>query len=260
MIKNLTFLFLISLALGCSSDDSNVDSPENNETELVLVKKITETVYYDNQEEVLASNFTYENNKLVKIDNGSDYDLRITYDGNKVLFSKGYVNNQLNSTSSYIYEGDNLVKIQMESSEKAELTYVNGNLASISYYSGYNDSWSLLGKETYTFNNGNISQVIDQNSNGGMNSTSKSTYVYGSGKNPFKDLNFYLRLTLEFEGIHPLNTNIATSSNYFNNLEATTPSSQFTFQTIYNSENFPTEIKRYDNSNNLLTKTAIEYY
>jgi uncharacterized protein YcfL len=256
-MKKLTFLFLIAFAVGCSSDDSTTEDTTN--PQLVLIKKITETVYYSDQENVLVSNFTYEDNKLVKIDNGSDYYLKITYNGDKVTFSKAYLNNELHSTSAYTYEGNNLVKIQMENSEKAVYTYTNGNLGTISYFTSSNNDWWLLGKETYTFANGNIAQVIDNNTNGGMTFNSKTTYAYGNGKNPFQDLNLYLRLSLEFEGATPINTNIATSSNYYNTLEATTPSHQFTYQTTYNAANFPTEIRKYDSANDLITKTTFEY-
>lgn len=254
MIKKLAFLSLILFAFGCSSDDSDTTN-----SDVVLVKKITETIYHSGNEEVRVSNFTYQNNKLVSINNGNVHNLKITYDGDKVTRSEAYENNELLSTSNFTYEGNNLLKIQRTiSREKAEYTYADGNLRTISYYAGTNDEERLRGVETYTFTNGNISQVINNNYEWDP-STSKATYTYNTGNNPLRDISVYLRLSLVFEGINPINSNITSSSSYYSNLNDALPYAVYRYETTYNATNFPVEIKKYGDSNNLITKTVFEY-
>lgn len=254
MIKKLTFLFLILAVIGCSSDDS-----ETSNTNLVLVKKITETIYYSGDEQTRISNFTYQNNKLIGIDNGNGHHLQITYDGDKVVRSESYDADGPLSASDFTYNGSNLIKIQrVNNQEKVEYTYADGNVRSISYYGRANNEYQLLGIETFTFSNGNISQVINNNYQWDT-STSKTTYTYATGNNPFQDISIYLRLSLIFEGINPINSNIALSSNYYSNLNDALPSSVFRYETTYNTANFPIEIKKYGETNNLITKTVFEY-
>lgn len=254
MVKKLTSLFLILLAIGCSSDDS-----ETNNSNLVLVKKITETIYHNDDQQIRVSNFTYQNNKLIGIDNGNGHNLKIIYEGDKVIRSEAYDADGLQNTSDFTYDGTNLIKIQLATNqEKATYTYADGNVRTISYYRRGNNEDRLLGIETYSFSNGNISQVINNNYQWEP-STSKSTYTYDTGNNPFRDISIYLRLSLVFEGINLINSNIATSSSYYSNLNNTLPSEVYRYETTYNASNFPVEIRKYSDENYLITKTEFEY-
>ena len=254
MIKKLAFLSLILFAFGCNSDDS-----ETTNSDLVLVKKITETIYHSGNEEVRISNFTYQNNKLVSINNGNGHDLKIIYDGDKVIRTEAHDAEGPLRGSNFTYDGNNMIKIQTTDNQgKAEYTYTNGNVSTISYYGRTNNEFALLGIQSLTCSNGNISQVIIDDYQWDP-STSKTTFTYDTGNNPLRDISVYLRLSLVFEGINPINSNTTSSSSYYTNLNNALPSAVYRYETTYNASNFPIEIKKYDDSNNLITKTVFEY-
>lgn len=103
--------------------------------------------------------------------------------------------------ANFTYDGTNLIKIQSTDNRgKTEFTYSNGNVSTISYYGRSNNELELLGIQTLTFSNGNISQAITNDYQWDP-STTKTTFTYDTGNNPLRDISIYLRLSLVFEGL-----------------------------------------------------------
>ena len=72
-------------------------------------------------------------------------------------------------------------------------------------------------------------------------------------------MNKYLRLVLDFEGFDGKSANNLISTESFSPITSTVPN-YYNYEIVYNSDNFPTEIKKFAKSNNfLMSITIIEY-
>lgn len=259
MYKKFILLFSASLIFACSSDDSTINS-ETDET--VLVSKITQSVYYSNSENTSVTNFNYASEKLVSISSDNmNNRLEFVYEGDKIVKANQINNNTIVGFNTLSYEGNNLKSIlQSNNSNKTEYTYSNNILNSEIYSSFYDGVWTQMDKKTYTFVNGNTTQIIHHMTNTGINLISKSTYTFDSKNNPMRDMDPVIKLLLSFEGFSPLNSNNEISQKSFNNLQATTPSEEYSYDIIYNSDNFPIQIiRKVAGSTNPISKTVIEY-
>lgn len=245
--KQMTIVCLV-LLVSCSSD-SDSSNP------LVLVKRIN-TV--GNESENIE--FVYQNNKLIKGISGNNY-IEFAYDGNKVITAKNYANNILTRTNTFAYSGELLTSITSDGSDaqRTIYTYINNKLSLIDreYLSG--TEWIFREKEEILFDtNSNISQLETIFNAGNQVFTTKKENSFDNKNNPLRDVNPYIRLFIDFINIDELSKNNVVSYDYFSPSNSTT-SVNYTYEIIYNENEFPTEMKRFSPDGSLLSTTTIEY-
>jgi len=256
MLKKFTALFSFALLFACSSDDNSNVANSNPST----IKKITETLYEDGPEPYTYSfDFNYENGVLKNIQRENTI-LEFIYEGDKIVKSNQYSGATLLESYTISYEGNNIrTFLQDDNNEKTEYVFQNDVLKSKTYYfSNDGIDWNPYEVDNYVFTNGNMMEHRNLLSGSGTN-TSKTTYAYDQKNNPMRNMNKHLRHLLPFYGFSLLNANNAMTENFYNTLESTTPSQESRYEIVYNSDNFPIEIKRIMGTDNLRSKTVIEY-
>lgn len=254
---NLLFIICVGF-VSCSKDDeSNGDSAEKQ----ILIKNVSEEIYYNGQVEKSSVDFIYENNILKNIKEGV-HTSELIYDGEKIVKINNYVNNDLSGFLSLKYDGDLLRSTLAggKQDEKTMYSYINNVLTS--QQNGYLNGAEFVVLETknYSFNtNMNVAETLDSFNNGGIVYDSKKMSIYDTKNNPMKFMNKYFKIIYEFEGFDGLSKNNEISFDSFSPISSTTPS-KTRFEIIYNADNFPTEIKKYSVLNSvLISKTNIEY-
>lgn len=256
MLKKFTSLLFILTLFACSSDDNSNSSNSNSLT----IKKITETLYEDGPEPYTYSfDFNYENGVLKNIQR-ENVKLEFIYEGDNIVKSNQYDGTTILESYTIIYEGNNIkALLQDDNNEKSEYVFQNDVLKSKTYYfSNDGIDWDPNEITNYVFTNGNVTEQRYSLLSGGVN-TSKTTYTYDEKNNPMRNMNKHLRYLLPLYGFSLLNANNAMTQNFYNTLESTTPSQESRYEIVYNSDNFPIEIKRIMGTNNLRSKTVIEY-
>lgn len=252
-------IFILSLLfISCSNDDEDTN---NSETPL-YIKSITEEIYYSStSSSINITNFIYENNKLIKSINQQDGSYaNIYYDGEKVTkIDNLSADNILNDSSTFFYEGDFLSKVEFDSgSENYRLYYQNGKLIKSEYGAINNSVYQIGLSREYTYENSNITQVINNEVNNGTIYTSKNIFTYDNKNNPIKYMNKYLKLNYSNEVLNGLSENNKLTQDSYYPITNTIPS-KFIYQYVYNSDNYPTNIKRLTHSGTLISNTTIEY-
>lgn len=257
-IEIFVLAVIISLFSSCSNDDTNTEQVASlNRT----IKKYSEKVYYNGQIDYqFSSTFNYENGKLISISD-SQNKLEFSYNSGKITEVKKYVNNQLITTNFLSYNGNLLSSIvNGDNDERTLFSYNSGLLATIQtqYFDGGN--WFTSVSKNYTLQATNIKELITENFS--FSYSSKSTFEYDSKNNPMKHMNPIVRLILQYETCDFIsNNNVLERYSYpdVNSINGTL-SSQYTI--TYDSDNYPTLIKKYGVSNNqqeLISEAIIEY-
>ena len=226
MKKIILFVSAFTLLLtACSSDDSE---PEPTIPTGALLTKTIET-YEDGS--TFTTNYTYEGNKLIKVDDSDGESETFVYDANGKLISgvEKYYNGSILITGNvdYIYDSQNkLISIVTDDGLNTDYTYnSNGTITELSY-SSIGDFDTLI----YTFSNNNIT-LVNQTIG---NQTSVVNYQFDSFNGPFK--NVYAPYDL-FRNYFEFDFNNETNAVYDND------SSSFLSSTstyVYNSDNYPT--------------------
>lgn len=247
-------LITISMSISCSSDDSGNENIED----IVLIKKVTEILIADEIETV--SEFSYQNNQLKNITFG-DRRTEFTYNGDKVTVVKDFNNNVLVRQATVAYNGNSLdyTLTGENSDEKTQYYYSNGNLSKVeSGYIGNNDEFVVLQTEQISFNGSNISESYFTGNFGGTPFSYKHKFTYDTKNAPSKFMNKYLRLLLNTSGFRGINENNNLSKQFLSPTDNSVLSTN-TFEIIYNENDYPTEIKQFNDENVLRTITKIEY-
>lgn len=252
-------ILLIYVATGCSSDDSipQVILPVTGS-----VKKITETIYYGLTSETYEIDFNYENGALKSISSGNLYKSEFFMDGNKVIQTKSYSNNILTATNNLSYDGINLKSIiQTDNSEKTDFTYANGLLSSSkSYYSDNVNGWIPIKSENYFFNSSSNNNKRITTNYQFSNVPEKTTYEFDSKNSVFKNMNIYLSKILLFESFSSISTNNIIKQFSYPDVDSNVATQNVYYTIVYNSTNFPINIKKYSfQFNELLSECTIVY-
>jgi uncharacterized protein YkuJ len=264
MRKNLSIksvcAFCILLLASCSNDNESKDTIPDQKS--ILIKKITETVYYSTESETSTSEFVYEKNILKSVTSGTGNKSEFEYSGDKITKINYFKNGIASGFMTFNYTGDLLSSTLSgaDQDEKTEYFYSNGNL--VSEISGYfdNDTYIVQNETSYTFDQAkNITEEIKTSSLFGSPTTSKNKYFYDTKHHPMKFMNKYYRLVFELEGFDGKSANNVISRENYYPVTAETPT-YFTYEILYNDDNFPIEIKKIAKQNNsLISKTVIEY-
>jgi hypothetical protein len=256
-LLNLLFIICIGF-ISCSKEDEPTTSPVEKQ---VLIKKVTEEIYYNGQVDKSSTDFNYDNTILKSTSHG-EYKSEFVYDGEKIVKINNYKSDVLSGFLSFTYDGD-LLKYTLsgeKQDEKTVYSYINSILTS--QKSGYLNGaeFVVLGTKNYSFNKDmNVAETLKSSNNGGTVYDSKRNSFYDTKNNPMKFMNKYFKIIYECEGFDGLSKNNETSFDSFYPISSTTPS-KIRFEIVYNTDNFPTEIKKLSVSNNsLISKTNIEY-
>ena len=259
-MKNVILsLFVVFLFSACSnnSDDTPIAPPQNS------IKKFTEKSYYNgtvNSDRVYLHN--YENSVLKYITDGNNK-VEIVYEGAKVSKIMYYTNDVLTHENFFLYEG-NLLKtvISDDNEDKTEYTYSNGKLSETASYTNNGTSWFPIVAKTFAYDTtNNIVTVITTNSYNGTTNSSKNTYLFDTKNNPFKSMNPYLRQFVGSAGLDVVSINNRLTSSRYSSLSSTTPIPNSNYQVIYNSNDYPLDIKQYSGTATtvLMTENTFEY-
>lgn len=260
MFKKILFLLILPFLNGCSSDGSNEDS--NSDVQLQNVPlKITETIYFGSSSDVTTTKFNYAGGKLISLEKLNEpRKTLITYNGDKPVKFSIYNNGVLVKEQNINYQGDKLLSvIDSQNLEKTEFYYTNEVLDLITHSQSSGGSWITNSTDKYFFSNSNLIKKYHTTYYPSA-SAIKIEYDFDTKNNPFKNLNKYLKLLLEYETIEVGNLNNSTSARYYATVSSTTPESNRNFVNTYNSNNYPTEVIKYlTESNAQLSKIEILY-
>lgn len=261
-MKNTILSVLLALVVLSSCSKSSGDetqpvilnAPENS------IKKITETVYYTPSGTTYSVNFEYELGVLKRYF-GANTKTEFEYLGNKIISAKSYNNNILQRSNTLSYLGDNLISVLADNGEKTEFTYSGNTLSSMANGSVSGAIFVANESQIYSFNSSNnLIQLIKNNSFGGSQNSYKSAFTFDTANNPFKMMNPYLRLVLSYESIDILSKNNKTQTFAFTSPTGTTSTQTEYYNIIYNSQNYPTSIKKKRfTTNELVSEMTIEY-
>jgi len=260
-IKILLIAFVFANA-GCSGDDNNIVS-EFTETP-VLIKKITEVVY-SNGSSTSTIDFSYENGKLASStttysDQATIYRTDFVYNGDKIDYLLSYGDNVERGRNTYVYDGDTLIKIISDRADQSQTkySYANGTLSSSE--SGYvvNGTFTVSRTTNFTFASGNLIEEQRYSTDFGTPVTSKTTSTFDGKNNPTKYMNKYLRYVFGTEGFSGMDKNNKLTRLSYYPSTTSTPS-LFTYQMVYDANDFPTEIKQFSPEGTIITLTKIEY-
>lgn len=246
--------------MSCSNDDGGKDTTSNEKS--VLIKKITETVYYSDESDTNIFDFVYEKDALKSIITNTRYRSDFEYNGDKINKVNYFEDNVASGFTTFYYNGDFLsYTLSGENQdEKTEYFYVNGVLAT--ERSGYFDEgkYIIQNESSFTFDvSKNITDIKNKSSLFGSETISKSKYFYDNKNNPMKFMNKYYRLVFDLEGFDGRTVNNVTSREYYYPVTNEVPGYS-NFEIVYNNDNFPIEIKKISKeSNNVISKTVIEY-
>ncbi|MCP2028185.1 hypothetical protein L1276_003353 [Flavobacterium sp. HSC-32F16] len=257
--KLLIKILAVVLFTSCSNDNGDKDNTVDPKS--ILIKKITETIYFSNDSETRILNFSYENNVLKSVTSDKNRS-EFLYNGDKISKVDYFKNEIANGSTTFNYDGD-LLKYTLSGAnqdERTEYAYTNGILAS--QKSGYlTDGNFIVQKQSiYSFDqNKNATEITDKSSLFGPETISKSKYFYENKNNPMKFMNKYFRLVFETEGFDGISNNNVTSREYYYPVTTETPV-YYNFEITYNADDFPIEIKKIAKENNfVISKTVIEY-
>ncbi|MFW0736552.1 hypothetical protein [Flavobacterium sp. T12S277] len=259
LIKSLCILCVI-LFVSCSNEDGGKDTIPVEKS--VLIKKLTETIYYSGQSDVNVLDFAYEKNVLKTVTSNNKNKSEFEYNGDKISKVNYFRDNVATDFTTFYYNGDLLsYTLSGENQdEKTEYFYTGGILASqkSGYFKG--GKYIVFSEVSYTFNQAkNVSQEKSKESMFGSETNSKSNYFYDDKNHPMKFMNKYYRLAFVLEGFNGKSVNNLVSSEYFYPVTSETPG-YTNYEIVYNNDNFPIEIKKVSKSSNkVISKTVIEY-
>ena len=260
MKNNFKFtIFVLSILVfaSCSNDSNQSSAPLNSIAN--TIKKITETTYSTTPSSY-SIEFEYQNGNLKRIFSGTN-SAEYQYNGNKITSVDYYQNSVLNNSQAITYSGDFLTMIQINPNERIRLDYSGNNLYTSTYESLINNSWGTANIESFTFDNsGNQTERFFSYTYQGSVQSFKSSYVYDNKNNPFKMMNPYLKYLLEPNSFINKSQNNVTQSYSYPDVSSTTATLSENYEIVYNSNNYPTNIKcRRAVNNELKSEITIEY-
>ncbi len=257
MKKILLAALFVSFA-SCSSDSDSSTSSEVTPSGL-KIKSITEVTYNGGTLDLTRTgNFVYVGDKLKSIDIITDnLKMDFLYTGDKISQVNSYFDNDPVVATMLTYDGTKLIRTANQE-EKAEYTYVNGVLKSVTESTYTNNQWEFYEKKEYAFDQNNVTEI--RASSKYATTVSKSKYIHDDKKNPFSGMNPYLGYLIHFESLHPLDQNNRLIQQRYASAASNDIVGTASYQIQYNSEGYPTEIRKVNDANMaLLSKTVITY-
>ena len=116
-----------------------------------------------------------------------------------------------------------------------------------------------VSSETFGYDTNNNIVTIFKTTTYGSTNTSKYTYTFDTKNSPFKNMNPYLKIFVGSAGLDVKSINNRLNSFKYDTVSSNTPIPNSSFQIIYNSNDYPVDIKQYSTTNLLLTENTFEY-
>jgi hypothetical protein len=260
MFKKIALLATSVFFFGCNTDSVDVSEIESG----IVPKKIKETIYYDSTmpPDISEVIFNYENGVLLSVKRTDDtYETKYTYNGDKLIKVSNYKDSKLRYEDIISYEGDLITGVYNTNDDwKSEFVYEKGALKRFVYYSRDSQSptWEVYQTKDIFFHNSNLIKEVENNINKYSPSSYRNEYQYDTKKNPFKNLNPYLKFFFDFETIDVLSINNMLSITSFEDAASTTVSAKKTLEYSYNSKGYPISVKK-KNGSKLISQLEIEY-
>ncbi len=245
----LAVISTISLS-GCSSDENGSTAPADG----TLIKTITYTTYGINPG-TTSGEFHYSGNTIESL-TAETTRIEMVYSGNKVTETNHYTNDVLSRTNTYTYDGNNLAYVTSDDGERIHYLYNGNTLSQAKYQTFDEDVWTDYQMDTFVFTQDNL---VEKTRTDYMPSyETRTAYTFDDKKNPTLNMNPYLRLTLNVPTIHLLSNNNPMAAQIFAPATATVPSAVYTYEYVYNTDNYPTEIT-VKSAGQTMSETTIEY-
>ena len=262
--NNLLFVSVLVILIfsmtSCSKNSTNENSTTPTTGIANTVKKITENTYSTSGNSIYTLNFEYVGSVL-KSYTSNNSKVELEYSGDKITNLKKYNNNILQTTNSLTYSGVNLTSILSSNGEKMEFTYLGNTLNSSTFGNMNGTTFEPKNSVAFTFTNNNVTQMIGTNFYNGSSSSYKTTSTFDTANNPFKMMNPYLKLLFDFETIDVKSQNNEFQSFDYASTTSTSATLSQTYSVIYNSQNYPTNVKKFSGTVNgsLISEITIEY-
>ena len=255
--KIIIFVLGFLIFTACSKDSNQAAEPL---TSIVnTIKKVTETTYSTTSFTTIID-FEYENGTLKRIISGTA-SLEYVYNGNKIVSINFYNNTVLQKTQTLSYSGDLLTIRQISATERTRFEYSGNYLSTANIETLMNNNWSTSNVEGFSFDNsGNQTERVFSVPFSSSGQIFKSSFVYDNKNNPFKMMNPYVRYLLDFQTLIEFSQNNAIQSYSYPDATSTTATLSENYEIVYNSNNYPTNIKcRRAINNELKSEITIEY-
>jgi hypothetical protein len=260
-------LFFIVI-VGCSdvenySKDSNRPSASVPAHSL-QIKKVTQITYSSSvSTDIDVTDFLYNDNKLIGTHSVSDmnhiYDTEIIYDGIKII-QINVEEDGIPSDSTYInYTNNFITSVSSGVNQRYTTNYLynNGYLNLVKTYDVSSQMPELVNTVNYIYQSGNVVKQIRTNTFFGS-IPSHVIYSYDNKNNPLRGMNKYFRILYANEGFDGLSLNNPITRAYYEQGNEENITTQY-YQMEYNSNNYPTNIKRFSENDVLISDTTIEY-
>ena len=252
-IKATLLLFTTLLLISCSSDDGDdVNNNENtNGDTTVLIKSITE-YSYDNSNvnpSIYVVNYTYDENKIVSIEEYLNDNLRYSYNFNYTnnllsQYNVIYVSNeQYNRITFFRYDNNNRLTEYISEGggvEYSENFVYNGNIVT-------SDDCT-----SFELQNNQIISFTEYNDDDCKTVGYTANLTYDNNKNAFSNIegyNWFFQYDYTFQ----------STIEYLSGINNVTFDGDFDYAYDYNENGYPRNITVTENGNVLATLT-IEYY
>ncbi len=257
----ILFLFSMFFTVSCSENDTEIltnTPPTENQR---LIKKSTETIYYGSgpgaSSETNVTDFSY-NGTMLDYTLSGNRKMVFTYNGDKVLTSASYTNDELGATNTFTYNGDLLVKTQSDGNGQSVKEFFYNGTTLIGSKSGYYDGagvYILSETSDYVMNGFNVAEMTKHSYFFGELHT-RMVFEYDNKINPVKFMNKYLRMIFQSEGLTGLGDNNITSRSHFSPVDNDTADIQ-NYEIEYDGD-YPIVIRKYS-GDYLISETFIEY-
>lgn len=227
MKKHIKFIFIytvISILFGACSTSEN----DNNNKKKVISKITAKYLDYDGSKEVEVvetNTFIYLNGEVIKIEISDDLCGIFNYNGSKISSTSGCKNTS--EMNIFSYEGDLLLKTN--SNEVVNEFFYDSNKLKEIKASYVTDNFTKTYSSKYYFSGNNVTLTNEEVF---WKSEPKITkYKYDNKNNPFKNHNFYFKLSW---GADFLGDN--------NAIEEIIDDTVIKYSIIYDSDDFPLKV------------------
>lgn len=265
IIRIIRLLIVFFIAVSCSPDETNANRPNvsNPIARSLQVKKVTQITYGGSSgNDTEITDFIYIGNKLTGLHLTYNmiytYDDELVYDGIKIIQINRSENGIPKNPILISYIGDLLTSMTYDFGQsRTDFTYLSGYLNSMKSYTFENGIPNLITSINYSYLSGNVSEEIKTDLFFSP-VTSHILYTYDNKNSPLRGMNKYFRTIYSNEGFDGLSLNNPITRSYYNQGNGQNITNQH-YVIEYNELNYPTNIKRLQENNNLISDTTIEY-
>lgn len=254
MAKLLRFFLLPLIAVFMVSCDETVSNngtlpPPPPASGAYYLSRITESQFSETDTLELATEFHYNQGRLSEIV-ADEYTLRFEYTNQtKVTSADYFAGGVFQFSSEFHYGADGkLVQIASYDSDvpsKAEFFYTDDVLSRMEYKTLVDNGWVTQVTSEFTYQNGNVAERLDTVGSGAGAVTGKTVYTYDDGFNPYRFLNANLqKFFLQFDMVHPLNRNNATSEKQYVPSDSEEPVESYTYAVTIDDKGRASKVRK----------------